>query len=1201
MTCAACGFANPAGSRFCGECGATLELACPTCGAAHESGQKFCRACGATLAGAAKAANPASPASREPTPNLNPAPAELRFVSVLFVDLVGFTALSEGREAEDVRELLSRYFDVARGVVERYGGSIEKFIGDAVMAVWGAPAAREDDAERAVRAALEIVDAVSVFGVDIGAPDLQARAGVATGQAAAVDNPAEGIVAGDRVNTASRVQSAAQPSAVLVDEATHQLAQAAILFDDAGEHSVKGKSAPLHLWRALRVVAGAGGRDREGLLEVPVVGRDGDLRLLKELLDQTVERAGARLVAISGEAGIGKSRLRREFSNYTDGLARQFLWHTGRCLAHGDGVAYWALAEMVRQRLRIAEDAPTEEAATKLDAGLSEWIVDAEEREYIRPRLGALLGVTSPGLDRAELFAGWRLFVERLAGHDPVILVFEDMQWADDGLLAFIDQILDWSRSVPIFMLTLARPELAAQHEGWPAGRRGVTTIDLERLSDTEVAELLAHAVDGLPGITRDQIVARAQGNPLYALETVRALADRGVLAQRDGRLVAAEPAAIGELDIPASLNALLAARLDALEPQERELVKAMSVFGGSFPRQAAISLTGLDPAQVEHLLEALVRKQVFVVLSDPLSPDRGQYAFAQGLLRTVAYESVGRRLRKQLHLAAAAHLRTAFPNEGEDVAEVIADHMLAAFEATGDQDGDQADLRATVTDALMRSAERSESVGAPLVAVTALTRAADFAAEQERPDLLEQAGWLAVTGGRYEQALELGERARELYAAAGREREAALAERRTLEALRNLGRASEWVVRLQAVVDELTPLVQGPDAGLAELQFRLGRALAFSGDYDRASQFHESALIAAEALELHEVLAATLESRASAYSLFFGRPQEAQILYQAAIELSERHGLLEVQNRANSNFALYASLWSPSTANELLEHHFELAKRRGDIASAVVTADNLGEHCVRQGDWSRARSVVEDLRERDLGEFEAAILALPPLMLALLGGDLTSARTEFSRIAPLEASDDPWDRTLYCTYLILIASAEERHEDALQDGLELLDSSAELLGGTAYTPDWDAWPSMLDSALALGDLESAHRLIARFAERPSGHMPPYWRAHLARGQGLVAVADDDLDTAEAQLRSAAEQFVKIDSVYWGSVADVDLADLLIRQGRGEEAARLLAAAIALFEQLGAAPVLAHARDLAGRIERDPPQLSAGSRVTAPS
>ena len=240
----------------------------------------------------------------------------------------------------------------------------------------------------------------------------------------------------------------------------------------------------------------------------------------------------------------------------------------------------------------------------------------------------------------------------------------------------------------------------------------------------------------------------------------------------------------------------------------------------------------------------------------------------------------------------------------------------------------------------------------------------------------------------------------------------------------------------------------------------------------------------------------------------------------------------------------------------------------------------------------------MEDLRERDLGEFEAAILALPPLMLALLCGDLSSAWTEFSRIAPLEGSDDPWDRTLYCTYLILIASAEERrHEDALERGLELLDSSAELLGGTAYTPDWDAWPSMLSSALALGDLEAAHGLISRFADRPSGHMPPYWRAQLSRGQGLVAAAEADLDAAEAYLRTAALQFAQTGSVYWSAVTDVDLAEVLIRQGHGDEAGSLLSDATAFFERFGAAPVLARSRELTVRLVPDPLQLAASSKA----
>jgi class 3 adenylate cyclase len=355
VTCPACGAENKAGAKFCGLCGIGLASRCPACGTGVRAEQRFCDECGTALTMDALTTGLGSEAAGGSAEGeVAPGMAELRVVSVPFVDLVGFTSLSESRDAEDVRELLGRYFDTARRIVQRYGGSIQKFIGDAVMAVWGVPLAREDDGERAVRAALEVVDAVGVFGDQVGTSGLSARAGVVTGQVAALENPGEGLVVGDRVNTASRVQACAEPGAVFVDEVTRQVAMAAIAFEDAGEHAVKGKVVPLRLWRAVRVVAGVGGADREQGLVAAFVGRDGDLRLLKELFHGVLERRSARLVAVSAEAGVGKSRLRREFSNYTDGLAEQVLWHSGRALSYGDGVAYWALAEMVRQRLGIA-------------------------------------------------------------------------------------------------------------------------------------------------------------------------------------------------------------------------------------------------------------------------------------------------------------------------------------------------------------------------------------------------------------------------------------------------------------------------------------------------------------------------------------------------------------------------------------------------------------------------------------------------------------------------------------------------------------------------------------------------------------------------------------------------------------------------------------------------------------------------------
>ncbi len=373
MVCPACAAELAEGAKFCAECGSPVEAPrCASCGTPHAPNQKFCAECGASLGSAEAPGSAPAPVPAE-APVVQSAP-ELRLVSVLFVDLVGYTSLSEGRDAEEVRELLGRYFESTRTIIGRYAGTVEKFIGDAVMAVWGVPIAREDDAERAVRAGLEILDAVTAFGAEVGVPDLRARAGVVTGQVAALANPGEGLVVGDRVNTASRAQSAAEPGTLAVDDVTHEVTSAAIAYEDAGDHAVKGKSEPIHLWRATRVIAGLGGAERERGIEAPLIGRDADLRLLKELFHGALERRAARLVTVYGAAGVGKTRLLWEFDKYADGLAETVLWHSGRCLSYGDGVAYWALAEMIRQRLGIPEEASIEETRAKLDAGLEQWV-----------------------------------------------------------------------------------------------------------------------------------------------------------------------------------------------------------------------------------------------------------------------------------------------------------------------------------------------------------------------------------------------------------------------------------------------------------------------------------------------------------------------------------------------------------------------------------------------------------------------------------------------------------------------------------------------------------------------------------------------------------------------------------------------------------------------------------------------------------
>ena len=418
MNCPNCGQANEAGRKFCAECGAALVSPCPTCGTVNAAGVKFCGECGTALtADAARRAAESPPAAYQP-----PAPvaAQRRQVTILFVDLVGFTEFAEGRDSEDLREVQGGYFGLARDTIERYGGQVEKFIGDAVMAVWGAPVAYEDDAERAVRAALDVVGSVET--VD---PGLIARAAVVTGEATvSPDAVGQGMVSGDAVNQASRLQSAAAPGTVLVSDATRIATRQAIVFERVDDQQLKGKSLPTAAWRALRVVAGRRGAGRSEQLEAPFVGREGELRHLKDLLNTTATVRRTRVVSVVGQAGVGKSRLVWELEKYVDGIVEGVYWHYGRSPSHGEGVTFWALGEMVRQRARIAEDDDADTSRAKLAETVDDILSDPAERAWIEPRLQALLGVaeTVPSGDQEELFAAWRRFFERIAERGTTVL-----------------------------------------------------------------------------------------------------------------------------------------------------------------------------------------------------------------------------------------------------------------------------------------------------------------------------------------------------------------------------------------------------------------------------------------------------------------------------------------------------------------------------------------------------------------------------------------------------------------------------------------------------------------------------------------------------------------------------------------------------------------------------------------------------------
>ena len=1156
MICRSCGSEVPEQTKFCIECGASQDLRCPACSAPHAPGQKFCGECGERL--------PAEPAAVPDVP-------ELRLVSVLFVDIVSYTTLSESREPEDVRELLGRYFDAARAIITRHGGTLEKFIGDAVMAVWGAPVAREDDAERAVRAGLELVEAVSAFGESVGVPELRARAGIVTGRAASMDRPGEGLIVGDRVNTAARTQSAADPGTVFVDGVTREATSLAIAYEDAGEHTVKGKSEPLRLWRALRVVAGVGGAQRERGLEPPLVGRDAELRLLKDLFHGAIELGAARLVTISGEAGIGKSRLLWEFDKYVDGLAETVLWHNGRSLSYGEGIAYWALADIVRQRLGIAQDAPVATIAQRLHEGLQRWVPDPVDREFLAPRLGVLLGLAERSMPRAELFAGWRVFFARLAEQAPVVLVFEDLQWADEGLLAFIEHLLDWAQSSPIFILALARLDLHAAPEDSPPQRGDATLVELGPLSASEMGQLLDALVDGLHPRVRAAVIERAEGMPLYAIETLRVLSSRGALQEREGRLVVVEE--LGELDVPATLGSLIAARLDALTPAERGLVRAMCVFGGSFPRAAAATLGDLPEAELDDTLRSLVRKQVLSISTDPLSPQVGQYSFSQGLLRTVAYERLPRGERKPRHRAAAEYLRETFPNDGEEVAEVIASHYLDAYRAARDDD-DASELRTEAIAALRRAAMRAATVGAPAAAERAYRSAAELADDEQRLALTRSAGEMALRAGHIERALEHFTTATEGIAGSGRRREEAAIAAALGETLHRLDRNEEAA---RAAADALAALADGPPIPEeAALHAILGRALVYGGEDDAAAEPLARALELARRDGLAAVESRVLSNQAM-IAEHRGDPAAARVMLAQAIEIAEREDLREELILARGNLATLGSRWDlPEAADEHAEV-LVLARRSGDRLRESIAVANLCVSHVLTGRWDEveelAQGALGDLEERPGSEFINAPLAI----VHALRGRRDAARATLAHLDGWAEGDDEELQAMHRAVAVVVALAGDEPEPALALGEQMARGALATLTATD-----DAfrigWPDSVEAALRLGNQQAARSLLSLVEEGlAEAARPPYLAAQLERLQALVDAAGDAADelSVAGGLQAGADAFRALSYPYWSAVCELELGGWRLARGDVERGQSHLAAAAATFEQLGATPALA--------------------------
>jgi class 3 adenylate cyclase/tetratricopeptide (TPR) repeat protein len=1146
VLCAECGTENRTGSRFCDNCGAPLSSSCPACGEPNRSDARFCASCGGQLI-AATAADPAD--GPEPSPTATPAStAERRLVTVVFTDLVGFTTLAEDRDPEAVRELLSRYFAAATQTVTLHGGTVEKFIGDAVMAVWGTPIAHEDDAERAVRAALEIVDVVPALHAG-----LEARAGVLTGEAAVtLATTNQGMVAGDLVNTAARLQGVAEPGTVLVGEATRIAAERSVLFEPLGDHSLKGKTSPVPAWRAVRVVAARGGQGRTDALEPPFVGRDEELRQLKEHLHAAGRDRRPRLISITGSGGIGKSRLVWELEKYVDGVTEDVWWHRGRSPSYGEGISFWALGEMVRRRASLAEDDDEATTRMRIRSTVEAFVAETDSREDVAGALLALLGVEDvPAGGRDALFPAWRTFFEQIAERGTTVLVFEDLQWADSGLLDFIDHLLDWSRPLPMVIITLARSELFDRRPDWGAGRRNFASMTLDPLKPDEMRRMLEGLVPGLPEDLLSAIVTQADGVPLYAVETVRALLSQGRLER-----VGEEYRPVGDLSklaVPASLRSLIASRLDALAAEEHELLQAASVLGQVFAAPALAAVTGRSEAEVNESLRTLHRRELLQLETDPASPERGQFKFMQGLIREVAYGTMGRRDRRALHLAAARH----YESVGDDeLAGALASHYLAALEAS-DEGPEAAALATQARLALRGAGERAGALGAHQQALRHYEQALTVTTDsRERAELLVAAAssaGMAATGTGPSLAAAAAAAYREIGDTVG--------------AARALGRQGALLIdasRLEEAAEVLEEALasaagDAPEVE-AELAANLSRAYMRMVRPDEAIATADRALTIAERLNLDDVVAEALINKGSAIGML-GRRREAVSLAEGAVRLATG-GLPSREMRIRHNLAVHLLEDEPRRALDQLRATLDVARRVGDHGHFVWVLGTIVWQSLAAGiDLDEVVAMAREALEvtsiaGDRGRLRAAIAAVEvargedletvPAAMDAIYGDSTDPEEAFYRDLPKAQ----------------VSLARGDLEEAYRLGMRIgqLKTQATEFGLLVA----------FRAATALRDVDRLRPVAARVFDLPgTGLFPSALRVLSA---AAVAALEGRRGEAVAAFRDTRQILRRLENWYDYATAAVDAITLLPDEA---ELLEWAAEARPILERVRAAPALA--------------------------
>jgi class 3 adenylate cyclase/tetratricopeptide (TPR) repeat protein len=1114
---------------------------------------------------------------------------ERKVVTVLFCDLVGSTSRADGADPEDVLATLGPYHGRLRDELERYGATVEKFIGDAVMAVFGAPVAHEDDAERAVCAGLRILEAMEELNAEQPGLDLEVRVGIATGEVmvslAARPEIGQHFVAGDVVNVAARLQHAAPPGAVVVGGLTQRLTRDRVGYEGLSPVAVRGKREPLELWRAvgIRARAGAGIAWPSPTL---FVGRQAELVALQSALRRATWEPGVQLVTITGEPGVGKSRLVREFHAWVTEQPDLVGWRQGRCLPYGEGISFWALGEVVKAQAGILESDDEAAAREKLASVIDAIAPVDEDRAWLRSRLGPLVGLTDPsgtgGQPRSqqETFTAWRLFLEAVAHDRPLVVVVEDVHWADPALLEFLEHLVAWSEGAPILVVVTARPEVYERSPAWGGGRRNATTVALGPLTATETGQLLAVLLAEvvLPAEMRTALAERAGGNPLYAEQFARLIVDRGLLAKGGAEpgLVSAE-----KLPLPDTLAALIAGRLDGLPAGRKALLADAAVLGRVFWSGGVVAVGDRGEADVRLALRDLARAEF--VRRVPMSSvaHQEEYSFWHALLRDVAYGSLPRKVRAAKHLAAARWLEKLAGARVADYAELLAYHYQTALECTEDA-GDKT-----------RAAELAEPTARYLV--IAGDRAFDLAA--------------ATAPAHYRRALDLipaGSPARGAVLvkhgracwAAGRpdEPERSLREAITEFELhgdtRAIGNAMTDLARSRYASRGAADAIEVLDRAIALLRQgspgnELADACAYSAlIHEVAGRGEEALALADEALDMadpgSEAHAAALRSRGVARCLLgdlggledtreavrlvksFGKPilvatyqaEHAEDVWmtegpRAALPLSQAAVKAAGQNGDRGRAACYRAeglrfLYDLGDWDELLRESAEIGQVLNDTGHPY---------------WAVMQDSIRALTLAWQGEVEAARAAQNHL--------LQQARrfNDFQILAPA------------------LTAAAVTHLAASHPG-QALRLVTELQAAVTDSSSW-FWipylPDLTRACVAAGKPGTAEILISRASATTTRH-----RLSLLTAQAMLGEARGAIREAMRMNQEAAAGWSEYGHLFEHGRALAALGRCTLELG-DPHAERALTAAAAIFSRLQAKPLLSETQRLLGQANPGPP------------